>query len=231
MTKNLVIPIFNRNAQVEERLLNIHIENINDTVQMKLRDPSEYSFNYTENIDLGDFEVMRVANDRLQKQLSNARNVISEKEQQIELLTVTKNKMKKEFKNNFKQVNDLVSGKIIETQKLLQGKILNFKQRIDRSLEQVRIVKRDLGIQNESNAQLLKKIEDLRKESEINAELLGRLKTGNNELLNEKLYQEKHYLELKKILQEKESAFDGNELKSDVEKAAIAITQKKGDHR
>lgn len=25
-----------------------------------MRDPTEYSFNYTEDIDLGDFEVMRV---------------------------------------------------------------------------------------------------------------------------------------------------------------------------
>ncbi|XP_050314585.1 structural maintenance of chromosomes protein 2-like isoform X1 [Anthonomus grandis grandis] len=55
-----VIPIYQRNGLLEERNLNINIFDFGDKLQIKLRDLSEYSFNFTDYVDLGDFEVMRV---------------------------------------------------------------------------------------------------------------------------------------------------------------------------
>ncbi|XP_060532923.1 uncharacterized protein LOC132705953 [Cylas formicarius] len=56
-----VIPVYNqKNGLEEERSLTIHILDLIDKLQIKLRDLSDYSFNYTEIIDFGDFDVIRV---------------------------------------------------------------------------------------------------------------------------------------------------------------------------
>ncbi|XP_018565404.1 protein CHUP1, chloroplastic-like isoform X2 [Anoplophora glabripennis] len=58
--KNHTIQVCDKNREVEERNLNITINNISDILQIKIRDPQDYCFNYTENIDLGDFEIIRL---------------------------------------------------------------------------------------------------------------------------------------------------------------------------
>nr|CAH7746469.1 unnamed protein product [Callosobruchus chinensis] len=57
--KRYVLPIHYRNNNIEERFLNVTVSNVNDTVEIKIRDPAEYSFNYTEEIDINKFEVMK----------------------------------------------------------------------------------------------------------------------------------------------------------------------------
>lgn len=58
--KNLVLPVINQHESLEEKNLNIIIISGQDDLKIKIRDPSEYTFNYSENIDLGNYEVMRV---------------------------------------------------------------------------------------------------------------------------------------------------------------------------
>ncbi|KAL1501222.1 hypothetical protein ABEB36_006589 [Hypothenemus hampei] len=55
-----LIPIYKRTGFCEERKLSIDIFDFGDQLEIKLRDLSEYSFNYTEYINLNDFEVMRI---------------------------------------------------------------------------------------------------------------------------------------------------------------------------
>ncbi|VEN57699.1 unnamed protein product [Callosobruchus maculatus] len=57
--KRYVLPIHYRNNNIEERFLNVTVSNVNDTVEIKIRDPAEYSFNYSDEIDVNKFEVMK----------------------------------------------------------------------------------------------------------------------------------------------------------------------------
>ncbi|XP_057659016.1 uncharacterized protein PF3D7_1120600-like [Diorhabda carinulata] len=58
--KNLVLPVINQHESLEEKNLNIIIISGQDSLKIKIRDPSEYTFNYSENIDLGNYELMRL---------------------------------------------------------------------------------------------------------------------------------------------------------------------------
>nr|CAI5817114.1 unnamed protein product [Callosobruchus analis] len=57
--KRYVLPIHYQNNNIDQRLLNVSISNVNDAVEIKIQDPAEYSFNYTEEIDINKFEIMK----------------------------------------------------------------------------------------------------------------------------------------------------------------------------
>ncbi|XP_048521719.1 spindle assembly abnormal protein 6 homolog [Dendroctonus ponderosae] len=57
---NHLIPVFLRNCYSEEKNLSINIFDFGDKLQIKLRDLAEYSFNYMENLEMGDFETLRI---------------------------------------------------------------------------------------------------------------------------------------------------------------------------
>ncbi|CAH0548751.1 unnamed protein product [Brassicogethes aeneus] len=59
--KDHLVPIYEKNRYLEDRKLNIAICDFQDrdVLQVKVRDQSDFSFNYFEDMDMGDFEVMR----------------------------------------------------------------------------------------------------------------------------------------------------------------------------
>ncbi|XP_066144673.1 spindle assembly abnormal protein 6 homolog [Euwallacea fornicatus] len=56
---NHLIPIFLQEGYTDDRNLTINILDLEDKLQIKLRDSSDHSFNFTEYIDPGDFELLR----------------------------------------------------------------------------------------------------------------------------------------------------------------------------
>ncbi|KAJ8926304.1 hypothetical protein NQ314_021344 [Rhamnusium bicolor] len=246
--KSHTITIYD-NGQMEERNLNITIINLQDSLQIKLRDPLDFCFNYTENIDLGDFEIMRVnqsldinfnefkcnliemlqqfhkkrngTNDRLKKQLSNIRKTVIEKDQQIQQLNILKNQLEVQFHNNLKQLDDLFNVKIKQVENMLINKIILNKQRLLKLLKEVEILKREMVLKSDSSTRLLKSMEDLRLEAVDNAAVINQLKKENSALHATKLGQEKNLIDLRKSLQDKEVAFGGLQKKNDELRADV----------
>ncbi|CAG9772759.1 unnamed protein product [Ceutorhynchus assimilis] len=57
----IIIPIVQRNDHTEDRHLNISILEVADKLQIKIRDLTDYSFNYSDTVGLADFELIRCA--------------------------------------------------------------------------------------------------------------------------------------------------------------------------
>ncbi|KAG5886180.1 hypothetical protein JTB14_036049 [Gonioctena quinquepunctata] len=81
--KNHLLQITNSNGIAEEKNINITIVNCNETLQIKIRDPTEYNFNYTETIDLGDYEIIR-AKQNLDINFSEFKSTVLDLLQQVQ---------------------------------------------------------------------------------------------------------------------------------------------------
>ncbi|XP_072383241.1 uncharacterized protein [Diabrotica undecimpunctata] len=57
--KNLLLQVVRPPGIIEEKTLNLIISRSQETLDLKLRDPSVYAFNYCETIDLEDYQIIR----------------------------------------------------------------------------------------------------------------------------------------------------------------------------
>ncbi|CAG9832112.1 unnamed protein product [Diabrotica balteata] len=57
--KNLLLQVVRTPGIIEEKTLNLIISKSQETLDLKLRDPSVYAFNYCETIDLEDYQIIR----------------------------------------------------------------------------------------------------------------------------------------------------------------------------
>ncbi|XP_023013535.2 uncharacterized protein isoform X1 [Leptinotarsa decemlineata] len=171
-------------------------------------------------------------NNKLKKQLSNVKKNVLERDQQIHHLTILQNQLERQFHNQLKQFEDLYGVKFRETEDVVLSKIRLTKHRVDNLVNTIDILKKKFIFEKESSTRLMKTLESFQKENAENFALINQLKKENNALHAVQINQEKSNADLRHILNDRDSKIKdlqkkNEELRSDNEKAAIIVTQKK----